>query len=92
MPAATWLVVPIAASRAALSFVKLQPRLIRFGFVDLLHAADIDAHFPGGFDHVVEQIADHLVAVGGDADVLPARTSAQIMRAPVYVLPAPGGP
>ena len=47
---------------------KAQPRLIRFDFADLLHAADIDAHFPGGFDHAVEQIADHLVTVGGDAD------------------------
>ena len=42
--------------------------MIRFGFLNLLHAADINAHFPGRFDHLVEQMTDHLVTIGGDAD------------------------
>ena len=45
--------------------------MVRFGLGNLLDAADIDAHFPGGFDHLVEQIANDLVTVGGDADRFP---------------------
>ena len=66
--------------------------LIRLGFLNLLHAADVYAHFPGCFDDLVEQMTDNLVTGGGDADRFPACTSAQIIRAPVWVLPAPGGP
>lgn len=50
-------------------------RVVRLGFhlagLRFLNAAEIDLHLRGGFDDLVQQVADHLVTVGRDPDLLP---------------------
>jgi hypothetical protein len=54
--------------------------------------AHMHTHFDGRLGDLIKQVADDLMAIGGHANGLPAFTRAQIIRAPVVVLPEPGGP
>ena len=55
-------------------------------------ASDVDLCRVGRLEHVLEQVLDDLVAGRADADALRRREQRTIISAPVYVLPAPGGP
>jgi hypothetical protein len=58
----------------------------------LLNTVDWQAFTGCRDNHFVEKVGDDFVTVAVMPIRLPSRASAQIMRAPVYVFPAPGGP
>ena len=62
---------------------------------DIVAALDDPERLPGLERrpvHRTEEVRDRLVRLGGDPDRFPAAMRARAIRAPVYVLPVPGGP
>ena len=62
-----------------------------FWFVSFVAAVEFHSQFVAGLDRCIDQVADDLMAFAVMPTVFSRRTSSQIIRAPVYVLPAPGG-
>ena len=61
-------------------------------FRHLLDAVEVDADFVRSSADLIQEVADHLVAVGGHAHAQAKLHHLSDHAAPVYVLPLPGGP